>query len=269
MPLYIVVTAFLRCMADGESVVFSPSVIAAMSLDKTLAELTEAEGDIQTTQPPTFNLAEVEGINLGPSLDVYGEPTTATTQPNEIMPKVDLSAIEGVSLDKVLLYPEVTTTAAPKAGTRPSRPKRDLTAEWGKKDIKDIKHLTDEQITEEILKSCRYMAANPETVKKSGLSSLPYNVQDTWELVHVVKKLVDNSIAQNQRLSGEEEDMKNELTKAHQEIIKRDEELARREGQERRKEEERERPALPSLDLEENIGRIGQQHGLDVFSAGR
>ncbi|KAF4726163.1 hypothetical protein FOZ63_033248, partial [Perkinsus olseni] len=124
MPLYIVLTAFLRCMADGESVVFSPSAIAAMNLDKTLDELNEAEGEypatIQTTQPPTFNLAEVEGINLGPSLDVYGEPTTATTEPKEVMPKVDLSAIEGVSLDKVLLYPEVTTTAAPEAGRTPA-----------------------------------------------------------------------------------------------------------------------------------------------------
>ncbi|KAF4753733.1 hypothetical protein FOZ63_006828, partial [Perkinsus olseni] len=98
-----------------------PSDIAAMNLDKTLDELNEAEGEypatIQTTQPPTFNLAEVEGLNLGPSLDVYGEPTTATTEPNEVMPTVNLSAIEGVSLDKVLLYPEVTTTAAPEAGT--------------------------------------------------------------------------------------------------------------------------------------------------------
>ncbi|KAF4685963.1 hypothetical protein FOZ60_005897 [Perkinsus olseni] len=76
-------------------------------------------------------------------------------------------------------------------------------------------------------------------------------------------------MSRNQRLIGEKEDMKNELTKSHREIIKKDEELARREGRERRRKEERERPALPSLDLEEDIGRIRQQHGLDVFSAGR
>lgn len=54
------------------------------------------------------------------------------------------------------------------------------------------------------------------------------------------------------------------------EIVKKEEELTKKEKQARHSKERSDRLGLPpSFDLEEDIGRIGQQHGLDVSPTSR